>query len=286
MANEEPENEIEHKTRASEIASIFRAMAGANNVLIDDAWANLLSTSKSSEEFYSTIAAISKSVDSLVLEIQLSSLRQASKDMYVGAANTFKNYLLVQNMRSLTTDHVRAEVDSFRMLTLLDDVLTPIAVRDIPPQTLHEWQSSLVALMNDAKSAISDETLRAFIVQQLSSLQWAVNNYQWIGIEGVSKTYGAMTAEIARSQGMRGGQNAETQKWYQRAKKPILKIGAAIVAASVVFEASDKLLTSGVHIFDLLTKSKTEEVENFIVEQEEVDFEEISESEETSNSET
>jgi hypothetical protein len=252
MANAETAAVIDHKTRASEIVSIFQALSGGSNVHIDDGWARLLGTAKSSEEFYLSIGAISKSLDLLKIEIEESALRPASKEKYIGAVNVLKTYVSVENLRSSQTEHVKAQADAFGLLTLLDDVLLPISNHEISEKTLSAWKAELSALIDGANRAIHEETLRSFVINQLSSLEWAINNYKWVGVEGISKAFGAMTSELARSQGMRGGQDPSAQTWYAKAKKPILAIGAALVAVSAVAENSDKILTHGNHILELI----------------------------------
>lgn len=247
------EIEINHHTRASEIVSIFRALSSGPNQHIASAWANMLDVEISSDEYYTTLGAISRNLASLHDEIELSPLRDASKKMYLGAVAAFQQYVEVTKIKGSTTDQLKAETDSFRLLTLLDDVLKPNASRDMPKATLKAWLATIDELILSADEALSDPTLNAFVIRQLHHLRWAVGNYRFIGIDGVSRAYGSMTAEIARSQNMKGGQTDGARSWYQKAKRPIVALGAAIAASSAVVEQVDNLVEHGGSIYEAVT---------------------------------
>ncbi|MDR6115799.1 MULTISPECIES: hypothetical protein [unclassified Sphingomonas] len=251
MADAE-EVEINHHTRASEIVSIFKALSAGPNKHIAQAWAGLLDAEISSDEYYIALGAISRSLAALHDEIDNSGLRYASKQMYLGAASSFQQYLEVTRIQSLTTDNLKNETDSFRLLTLLDDVLQPNAHRDMPKASLKQWTATVDDLIESAEEAIKDATLRAFVIRQLHHLRWAIGNYRFIGIDGISRAYGSMAAEIARSQNMKGGQTEEARSWFQKAKKPIIAIGVAIAASSAVVEQADNLIEHGGNIYEAI----------------------------------
>lgn len=251
---------INHATRASELVTIFKYLSEQSNMYLDDAWGKLLGLEKSSSRYYQSLGAISDSLSSLKSEIGASTLRPASKDMYIGAADALLQYVLVHRLRELTTDHLRKETDSFRLLVLLDDVLAPSANRDVPESKLIEWEGVLDALLKSADEAFEDLALREFVVRQLSSLAWAIRNFDFVGIEGVSRAYGAMAAELARSQGMRGARDRQAATWYQRAKKPLLALGVGIAASSAVAEQTDKLITHAGNVFEVITGAEGEDI--------------------------
>ncbi len=252
MADGEGE-QINHHTRASELVSIFQILGNRKNMHLSRAWAEMLAVGPSSDEFYIALSAISRSLVLLRSEIMESNLRPASKDMYLGAVDSIRQYVLIENMQSRTTNELKNETDAFRLLTLLDDVLLPNANRLIQESKLKEWKTVLVELQNSAKSAFDDLTLRDFVIRQIVHLQWAVENYQYIGIDGISRAYGSTAAELARSQNMQGGQSDKSRSWYQRAKKPIVALGIAIAATSAVVEQADNLLEHGGNIYEAIT---------------------------------
>lgn len=244
---------VDHSTRAAELVSIFRALGASQNAHMDDAWARLLNVRKSSGEFYNVIGNIAGSLESLKSEIADSRLRDASKNTYVKAANVLTQYVETNRLRELTTNQLHGETDSFRLLELLDDVLPPSGNRSITDKTLAEWLATVQEMIDSAKSAISDSVLRGFIIRQLAQLQWAINNYEFVGVEGISRSYGAMAAELARSTSMKGAQTAEARGWYQSAKKYVVALGVGIAATSVVVEKVDNLLTHGGHMYEAIT---------------------------------
>lgn len=244
---------IDHSTRAAELVSIFRVLGGSQNAHMDDAWARLFNVSKSSGEFYDILGNIAGSLESLKSEISDSHLRDASKNTYVKAANILTQYVATNRLRELTTNQLHGESDSFKLLELLDDVLPPSGNRSITDKTLAEWLATVQEMIDSAKSAILDPVLRGFVIRQLAQLQWAINNYEFLGIEGISRAYGAMAAELARSTSMKGAQTAEARGWYQRAKKYVVALGVGIAATSVVVEKADNLLTHGGHMYEAIT---------------------------------
>ncbi len=253
MADDEQPPQIEHTTRAVELVTIFQTLADRPNAHLDDAWAKMLGVRKSSFEFYTSIASVARSVAELEAEIMGSHLRPASKTEYQKAVKRLAAYVQVEQIRSLTVDHLKTETDAFRLLTLLDDVLAPNANREIPRSTLEEWDQTLEKLTADAEAAFADEALRKFVVWQLSHLRWAIQNFDFLGIDGLSRAYGAVAAELARSQSMKGAQTGEARKWYTKAKKPLLAVGVAIAATSAVVQQADNLLTHGGHIYEVVT---------------------------------
>jgi hypothetical protein len=250
---------INHETRAAELVSIFKTLANRGNSVIDDAWAKMLNVKKSSFEYYTFLANISYSLDRLVIEIQRSHLKAASKDEYAAAVRSLRPYANIHQLRSLTIDNLKKETDAFRLLTLLDDVLTPVANRKASDTELKEWQDTLRSLIEDAMTAFENETLRNFVTSELSYVLWSIKNYDIIGIEGISRAYGAMAAELARSRGMKGSQTAEARGWYKRAKRPLIALGIAVAASSTVVEQADSLLTHGGHIYETLIGQGDEE---------------------------
>ncbi len=256
--NEEPAAEVDHSTRASELVSIFKALGALTNQHMDEAWAKLLDVPRSSPEYYSVLSSVARSIEALEAEIGESPLRDASKETYLDAAGQLALYVQTHRLRELTTGNLKAETDAFRLLTLLDDVLPPTANRFVPKATLAEWLRTVQEMIDSSKKAISDPVLRGFVIRQLTQLQWAINNYEWLGIDGISRSYGAMAAELARSTSMKGAQTPEARSWYQRVKKPIIAMGVGIAATSAVVEQSDKLLTHGGHIYEAITAQVTE----------------------------
>lgn len=252
--------EVDHASRAVELVSIFKALRDRPaNMQLDDAWADLLQIKKSSRSFYESIGAIADSLDRLEQEIHASRLKEASKQTYLEAADDLRRYVAIDQIRTLTSDHLKNEEDAFRLLTLLDDVLEPIGNRGIPHKVLAEWQETLSSLILDASTSIQNPALREFVINQISSVYWAISNYDYIGIDGISRNYGAMAAELARSRGMKGAGEAETKSWYQRAKKPIIALGIGIAAAGAVVEQADNLLTHGGNVYEALTGGDPDE---------------------------
>ncbi|MBD8699295.1 hypothetical protein IFT54_05630 [Sphingomonas sp. CFBP 13714] len=260
--NEEPAAEVDHSTRAAELVSIFKALGALPSQHMDEAWSRLLNIPRSSGEFYSALASVARSIDTLKAEIADSHLRDASKNTYLDAAGQLSFYVQTHRLRELTTGNLRAETDAFRLLTLLDDVLPPTANRFVPKATLAEWLQTVQEMIDSSQDAISDPVLRGFVVRQLTQLQWAINNYKWLGIDGISRSYGAMAAELARSTSMKGAQTPEARSWFQRVKKPIIAMGVGIAATSAVVEQSDKLLTHGGHIYEAITAQVSEKPTN------------------------
>ena len=74
---------IDHATRASELVAIFRRLGSIPNAYLDDGWATMLGVSKSSDEFYTAIGAVSRSLDQLKSEISQSILRETRAIIYL-----------------------------------------------------------------------------------------------------------------------------------------------------------------------------------------------------------
>jgi hypothetical protein len=248
--NQADDMEVSHHTRASEVVYMFRALVGTKNRHLCQAWAATFDAEISSDEYYIALGAISRNLASLHDEIDKSGLREASKIMYLGAVGTLQQYLEVTKIQTLTTNDLKNETDAFRLLTLLDDVLQQNSNRSIPKSALKEWTEAIDELIGTAEEAIADATLSAFVVRQLHHLRWAVGNYRFIGIDGISRAYGSMAAEIARSQGMQCAEADGARSWFQKAKKPIIALGVAIAASSAVVEQADNLIEHGGNIYE------------------------------------
>jgi hypothetical protein len=246
-------DEVDHSTRASELVSIMRRIGAGPNRVIDNAIAAAMDVGQSSAEFYQFVAATTESFAQLVIEIQCSNLRPNSKRMYIEAAGSLSKYLSTNNLSSAYTSSLNSETEPFRLLDLLDDVLAPNANRLVAAGALEEWSSALDNLIAEARLSFEDPTLFQFVMRQLSSLQWAIRNFEHLGIEEISRRYGAMAAELARSSGMKGSHTEKAKGWYQKAKGPIVAIGVAIIGFSAVVDKADDMITHGGHIFETIT---------------------------------
>lgn len=175
-------------------------------------------------------------------------MRPTSKQTYLTSVAAIELFVQYGPLSSHIVQHVEQQRGHLTRLELLDDVLHPLGHRAVQSATLKDWMQQLSDLVTFA-SAIEADPLRAFVIRHLSSVQWAVQNYDVVGIDGISRAYGAMVAEVVRSQGMAGADRPGAKDWYGKGKKVLVALGISIAASSAVVQQADNLLTHGEHIY-------------------------------------
>lgn len=243
----------EEQTLATEVRELFQLLAKRPDRAMQDAFAAQTETSVGSNRFFLALAAAKANCDQLISDINASTLKQGSKNLYTGAVTTLSNYLTLGSLQSASNANLRNEKQAFEYLVLVDDYLRPLDRRSVSEQFL----DSLIARANEMLASLGESDveprLKAFLSAQISNFIWSVGNYRVLGIEGVTRAWGAMAAEIARSQGMTGSRRPEAQAWYKKALPVLGAIGLAVTSVSATVEKADNLLTHGSHIVSIVS---------------------------------
>lgn len=243
----------EEQTLATEVRELFQLLAKKPDRAMQEAFAAHTDTSIGSDKFFLALAAAKANCDQLITDINASSLKQGSKNLYTGAVTTLSNYLTLANLQGTINANLRNEKQAFEYLVLVDDYLRPLDRRSVSDDFL----DSLIARANEMLASLGESDveprLKAFLAAQISNFIWSVGNYRVLGIEGVTRAWGSMAAEIARSQGMTGSRKPEAQAWYKKALPVLGAIGLAVTSVSATVEQADNLLTHGEHIVKVVT---------------------------------
>jgi hypothetical protein len=248
------------RTLATEVREFFQSLPKGQNKGIAQAIADVSQTSISSDRFYSVLAAVRSNCDQLTSDIQASSLKSGSKQLYVGAVAKLSAYISIAGVQSKNTDQLKQEKQSFEYLTLVDDFLEPLDRREIPSGFYDDIRKKAQGLLDDLLEADMEPRLKAFLSSQLSQFLWSIQNYRILGIEGLSRAWGSVAAEIMRSQGHQGAGKPAAKKWFKKAGPVIGAIGLAVTSVSATVDKADNLLTHGGHIAEFLTGHSSDEV--------------------------
>ncbi|QCB39191.1 hypothetical protein E5554_15975 [Sphingobium sp. PAMC28499] len=249
----------DERTLATEVRELFQALARKPNRAMRDAIAQTANTTVGSVEFHQTLAGIKAKCDQLVLDIRASPLKQGSQELYVGAVAALSNYLTLESLNNIVNDSLRGEVKAFEYLTLVDDVLRPLDYRELPEGFLQSLVEKATSMLKDLNESHIDSRLKAHLEKQIRNFLWSIQTFDLIGIEGLTKAWGAMAGEIARSQGMQGARSPEAKKWYSGALPILGAIGLAVTSVSATVEHVDNALTHGGNIVKLLTGGESVE---------------------------
>ncbi len=243
----------DERTLATEVREFFTNLITGQNRYINTAIAQTVNTNVGSVQFYSVLATVKSNCDQLIDDINASRLKGGSKALYSGAVTSLANYLSLESLQSITTDSLKGESQAFQYLTLVDDFLDPLDNRDIPVDFLIKIAAQAQGMLDELDASGVDDRLKAFLSKQIKQFMWSIQTFQIVGIEGLTRAWGAMAAEIARSQGMQGSRKTEAQSWYKKALPVLGAIGLAVTSASATVEQADNLLTHGSHIVAVVT---------------------------------
>ncbi|HJO66134.1 MAG TPA: hypothetical protein QF469_12420 [Sphingomonas sanguinis] len=241
------------KTLASEVRSVFYHLAQEPNRRMDRAIADNSNTHTGSAAFYEAVASIRANCEQLRHDIEKSRIKAAGKNLYLGAVDTLVSYISVDGLVNKQNHQLRSEAQSFEYLMLIDDVLEPIDSRDIPAGFLEELTAKAQVILDDLLASDIEARLKVFLSDQIQRFMWSINTFKIVGIDGLTKAWGAMFAEVARSSGMAGARKPEAEKWYKKAMPVIGAIGLVVTSVSATVEQTDNLLTHGGHIVQVVT---------------------------------
>lgn len=242
----------DERTLATEVREFFQALAKKPDRRMDEALANLANTAINSDKFYTALAVSKGNCAQLIADIQSSRLKERSKTLYAGAVTTLATYLDISTLQAWSNANLRAETQAFEYLTLVDDNLEPLDSRNLPGDFLTGLKKQAQDMAAELDTAELEPRLKAFLSAQISQFLWSVQNHHIVGIEGISRAWGAMAAEVQRSQGMEGATKAAAKGWYKKSVPILMAIGAAVTTVSAKVESVDNLLTQGPHIVQVL----------------------------------
>lgn len=249
----------DERTLAAEVRELFQMLGREPNRYLHQVIAEAANTDVGTVQFYGVVAGMKAKCDRLSADIRVSRLKEASKNLYVGAVATFANYLTINSILSAQNHQIRNEIQAFQYLTLVDDFLEPSDSRDIPEGFLDGIKKQAEAMLTGLKSSDLDARLKVFLEKQIREFIWSIETFHLLGIEGLTKAWGAMAAEIARSQGMQGSRSPAAKAWYKKALPILGAIGIAVTAVSAKVEDVDNALTHGGNIVKLLAGGDADE---------------------------
>lgn len=243
----------DERTLATEVREFFESLPLQANRYLNQAIAQSANTGIGSVQFFGVLANVKENCDQLIDDINSSRLKQGSKALYTGAVDILADYLSLESLQSRTTDQLRGETKSFEYLTLVDDVLEPLDNREIPPDFLTKLALQAQTMLDELADSDLEPQLKAFLNRQIEQFVWSINTFKIVGIDGLTRAWGAMAAEIARSQGMQGARKPAAESFYKRALPILGAIGLAVTSVSATVEKTDKLLTHSGHIVAVVT---------------------------------
>ena len=242
---------MDERTVATEVRELFRELSIGSKPM-GKAIAGKFDAPEGTERFYLVLASLRSKCDQLARDISASPLKESSKGLYLGAVATLSRYIGVDAMFDLSTDELRSESQAFQYLTLVDDFLAPLDFRVVPKPILIELGDKASSILADLQGAGLEPRLTAFLQAQISQFIWALQNYEALGIDGVSRAWGSMASELMRSQGMHGSTAPQAKSWFKKAVPIVGYIGVVVTTASATVERADNLLTHGSHIMEVL----------------------------------
>jgi hypothetical protein len=243
----------DEQTLATEVRTFFSALAKEPNRGMAQVIAETVNTNIGSIQFYQVLASAKANCDQLADDISASGLKQGSKNLYLGAVSSLAKYISIPSLNGVSNHLLRGEVQAFEYLTLVDDFLDPLDNRDIPKDFLANIGNQAQHMLDDLEESEIDPRLKAFLIKQVRQFIWSIQTFKIVGIEGLTRAWGSMAAEIARSKGMQGARKPDAENWYKRALPILGAIGLAVTSVSATVEQADNLLTHGSHIVAVVT---------------------------------
>lgn len=221
-------------TLAAQIVHVFTALSEGPNVPIVTAWSELFGVEQDSGQFYSCIGAIRDDLARLAMDVEKSNIAPRSKQLCTEAINSINNFTSVSGLASLTRHNLIAQASHFDRLQLISDVMPPLDSRGVDADVLQTARNLVKDLDDDLSGLDIDARLKAFLHSQTSELLWAIDNFQYVGINGLARTWGATVTEITRATGMKGAETNTAKSWLARARHVGKEIGNSIIFVGAV----------------------------------------------------
>jgi hypothetical protein len=239
-------------TLASELVELCRQVGSHGSTSLRTAWARHVNTDPESPEFLESLAATTRKFRQLRTEIEAAAMSDRARNHLLGAVDTLSRYATTP-MLGQPSSVLGGQTQAFEYLELMNDLLTPLEGRDLDKKTIKDLTAEANALLTSLNAVDMDPRLKAFLALQISNLIWALRSHHVLGIDGVSRTFGAVAAEMSRAQGMQGAAKPAAKSWFKQAGRHIKNIGIGLAVVTTVVDKADNLLTDGLHLAGLIT---------------------------------
>ncbi len=157
---------------------------------------------------------------------------------------------MVQHLGGMNVDQVKKQSDSIDLMFLAADVTHGLPEAAVNPVTLDTISNSLMELLAEIDTVEMDTSLRQFLKVQIGNMLQAVTCFDAIGIEGLSRIYGATVSEITRAWGMKEAKEPSARNWISKAGKALKLIGAGVVWVGAVAGGADSAIEHGTNLLE------------------------------------
>lgn len=222
------------------------------------AWAQCFNSGKASSGVYSGLAHIMDGLARLEVAVSVSHLKQHNKELYSDAIRKLRKYASIDALNSVNASQLSQECEeSINRLLMLDDVLPIIENRKVDLDFLASVKEDCESILNEMPNSGMNDTLSAHISYHLTQVIWAIDNFDVIGLEGLTRTYGTTAAELLRVKEMRGAKEPLARAWLKRSFVAVTALGTALVATGEGVEAVEKIITHSTNIIGIVWDDET-----------------------------
>lgn len=230
---------------ALKIAKQFEKFHSLPNSNLAEAWSSIFAAPVASAAYFEGLLGLGSAFTRFEFELELSTASDRAKALYTKAAGKLQPFLAIASFGSVNVDQVKRNADSIDLMFLAADVTQGIAESVVNPITLENITNSLSELLADLDSIDIDAALRRFLKIQVGNMLQAVASFDAIGIEGLSRIYGATASEIARAWSTKEAKEPVVQGWLVKARSALKLIGAGVVWAGAVAGGADTAIEHG-----------------------------------------
>jgi hypothetical protein len=235
---------------ATKIARLFERFAPLPNTNLADGWASVFAAPIGSAPFYEGLLGIHTDFRRFTFELELSVASDRAKALYTKAAAKLETFTNVQTFNGITTDQIKKQGDAIDLMFLAADVTQGLPDASVNPITLDTVTADLTELLAELDAIDVDDRLRRFLKFQVGNMLQAIASFDAIGIEGLSRIYGATVSEVTRAWGMKEAKTPSVQGWMVKARSTLKLIGAGVVWVGAVAGGADDAIEHGTSLLE------------------------------------
>ena len=224
----------------------------ATGMAIQELWAQYWGANYGSAEFWFAYAKYKTKLENLAVLLEKYSKDERSKALFVGAVSRLTGFFTPLYMQNAVSNLTQLD-ETFNIIHIASAMIPDVPKAKIEAATIDAIREDVSNLIAELDGVEMELQLKLFLKSNFTFLRWAINNYDKVGIDGLSKAYGMVASEFMRAWGDQNTEPAKAEPWWQNAKAKLKLIGEGVIWSEKFASGADKLLTHADDIVDALT---------------------------------
>ncbi|WP_336979714.1 hypothetical protein [Altererythrobacter fulvus] len=205
-----------------------------------------------SANFLLGINVLAEKFDRLSFEIEEADISERSRKLYQGAAEILRNLMLPPGLLGKTVDHLHNQQNHIDILFMASDTLKRPSLSIPPIELRQELIKTLESAITQTKEADLDAALERLIVSHLETVLFAVRAFEHLGVEGVTRIFGAAVADVTRAAKLPEAKTGTAKQIFKATKTALAAVGGLLIFSGQAAEGAEKLISHGEGVLESL----------------------------------